>query len=79
MNILLFSFLNARLNEQSLLISTLADGTEVCLALFLDSFANVLASLALAFHLLAKFMHSHTAFTTGLNRIVNLVIVAEAS
>ena len=78
-NILLFSCLNARLNEQSLFISTLADGTKVGLTLFLDSLADVFASLALAFHLLAKFVHSHSAFPTCFYWVVNLVVIAETS
>ena len=79
MNILLFSSLTARLNKQSLLISAFADGTKVCLTLFLDCFADILASLALSFHLLAVFMHSHATFPTGFDWIEYLVVVAKAS
>lgn len=79
MNILFFSSLNARLNKQTLLIVPLADNTEMGLALFFNSLADVFASLAFVLHFLAVFMHSHSAFYAGFDWIVDLVVVAKTS
>lgn len=79
MNILFFASLNAGLNEQSLLIITPTDGTKMGLTFLLNSLADILASLTLIFHLLAEFVHSHPAFSTGFDWIVDLVVIAEAS